>query len=443
MSSTTATAGTSAAGQAQRPAESSAAPAIPECADSAFPWVWLGRHGRWLVLTWPPLLLSGFLISSLFEKDWSDVAFLAAVAAAFTLAVLARYRARSTQLLSIGLFGTQGLLTAVALMASATGRSDMVYALMPLLAIAAAVVFYARHSPVAIVGVSLAGSGLLVAGGWAVGTAAWLAFTSILSGMGTYGVFRLADTVAELARTRKELANSAVAAERLRFSRDLHDLLGHSLSVIVVKAEAVRRLAEADPAAAAAHGTDIETLGRSALSEVREAVAGYRANGFASELRHAAQSLSAGGIKADVADGGPLTGDCSEQAEAVLSWVVREGTTNVLRHSGARSCRIRVGADAECAWVSVEDDGVGHVFDPTAARTAESPPDDGRYPMVLSGGAGLLGLKERLTSVGGGLSVDSVDGGFALRATVPLDAAPRPEHVVDRGPEPPQSAGRR
>src|SRR5690606_32879645 len=130
--------------------------------------------------------------------------------------------------------------------------------------------------------------------------ASWLAIVTALSGIGTHVVHRLAATNVELSRTRRRLAEAAVNAERVRFSRDLHDLLGHTLSVIVVKAEAVRRLAEADPTAAAAHGTEIEALGRSALSEVRQAVAGYREGSLEDEISRAAAALRAGGVEPEI-----------------------------------------------------------------------------------------------------------------------------------------------
>jgi two-component system, NarL family, sensor histidine kinase DesK len=101
----------------------------------------------------------------------------------------------------------------------------------------------------------------------------WLeAFVVLLAALASTAFVRLLDTVAELRRTRRDLARASVAEERERISRDLHDLLGHSLSVMVVKAEAVRRLSAIDPTAAAAHAADIETVGRTALLEVRQAV---------------------------------------------------------------------------------------------------------------------------------------------------------------------------
>jgi two-component system sensor histidine kinase DesK len=103
-------------------------------------------------------------------------------------------------------------------------------------------------------------------------------FVVLLAGVTTAMFLRLIETIEELRRTREELARVALAEERERFSRDLHDLLGHTLSVIVVKAQAVRRLVDRDPAAAAAHGGDIERVGREALVEIRQAVGDARAH---------------------------------------------------------------------------------------------------------------------------------------------------------------------
>ena len=124
--------------------------------------------------------------------------------------------------------------------------------------------------------------------------------------------------------------------ERERFSRDLHDLLGHTLSVMVVKAQAVRRLVAQDPDAAAEHAADIEQIGRQALVDVRQAVDAMRAPTLAEELDGARRALDAAGIATTVVESVTPSPD----ADAVLAWVVREGATNVLRHSGASACRI-------------------------------------------------------------------------------------------------------
>ncbi|GAA3451368.1 sensor histidine kinase [Dactylosporangium matsuzakiense] len=224
---------------------------------------------------------------------------------------------------------------------------------------------------------------------------------TILSSLLCGAVRQMGRLITELRTTRQALADTAVAEERLRFSRDLHDLLGHTLSVIVVKAEVVRRIAERDPAAAAAQAADIEQVGRHALVEIREAVTGYRETGLTAELARAKGSLTAAGITADVlrtAD--PLP----DAADRLLAWVVREATTNVIRHSGAANCEISLAMADGTAILRVQDDGD---FSPTAS----APPP----------GNGLRGLTERLATAGGTLeTAPRPEGGLALTARLPL-----------------------
>lgn len=224
-------------------------------------------------------------------------------------------------------------------------------------------------------------------------------FVVLLAGLANSAFTALIDTVSELRRTRQELARVAVAEERDRFSRDLHDLLGHTLSVMVVKAQAVRRLAGDDSAAAIAHAADIEQIGRRALVDVRQAVDAMRAPGLAEELDGACLALDAAGIVTRVDRSGVAL---SEGSDELLAWVVREGATNVLRHSGASTCRI----------VLTDDDGgrvaLTMVNDGAGAPTA---------PTLRLGG--LEGLRDRLASGGGDLAVERRDDEFRLVATVP------------------------
>jgi two-component system sensor histidine kinase DesK len=233
---------------------------------------------------------------------------------------------------------------------------------------------------------------------WALGSTI---VGTILSTLLVGAVRRMVRLVEELKRTRAALAEIAVAEERLRFARDLHDLLGHTLSVVVVKAEAVRRLIDRDPVAAAAQAADIENVGRRALVEIREAVTGYRESGLTAELTRAKGALAAAGIAADVLQtADPLP----DGADRLLAWVVREATTNVVRHSGARRCEIAVTVTDGAASLRVSDDG-------DFAGTAPPPPP----------GNGLRGLTERLSTAGGTLETGArPGGGFALTATLPL-----------------------
>ena len=160
----------------------------------------------------------------------------------------------------------------------------------------------------------------------------------------------------ELSEARAELAQMAVARERERFARDLHDLLGHSLSVITLKAELAGRMLNDRPLDAAREISELEQVARTALGEVREAVSGYHQPTLDRELAGARMALSAAGIDADIDQAHvPL----DPPVEAVLAWAVREGATNVIRHSRARHCTLQVTASLTDAGVEVIDDGVG------------------------------------------------------------------------------------
>ncbi|MEU7563333.1 sensor histidine kinase [Streptomyces eurythermus] len=190
--------------------------------------------------------------------------------------------------------------------------------------------------------------------GWDEATG--IAYATFLSSMVTAAILGLSEAVRELRAAREELARRAVEKERLRFSRDLHDLLGHTLSVVVVKSEAARRLASRDLDAALTQIADIETVGRQALTEIREAVTGYREGSLATELTRARSALSAASVRPVVRQSGtPL----SPETEALLGWVVREAVTNVVRHSDATRCEITVESAAERVRLTVTDNGTG------------------------------------------------------------------------------------
>ncbi len=239
----------------------------------------------------------------------------------------------------------------------------------------------------------------------------------IVFGVGTsfLGFWRLLEANVALSQAQADQAQVAVTEERLRFARDLHDLLGHSLSVITLKSEVVARLLPDRPAQAASEVAEIEQVARQALWEVREAVSGYRRTTLAAELVAARAALSAASIA------------CTEQVaavglepavEAVLAWAVREGVTNVVRHSAAASCTVSVALEGDRVVATVADDGRG-VSGPLAAS------GNGLSGNGLSGnglsGNGLCGLAERLALVGGALeSGPGPAGGFRLRAMVPV-----------------------
>ncbi|MCO7221060.1 sensor histidine kinase [Klenkia sp. PcliD-1-E] len=224
-----------------------------------------------------------------------------------------------------------------------------------------------------------------------------------------WGTRHLITVNAELTAAREELARNAVAEERMRFARDLHDLLGHSLSLIALKSELARRLAPVDGARAAAEMADVESAARRALAEVREAVSGYRQVSCAQALAEARAALTGAGIAFRGPDRVPVL---PGTVDAALGWVVREATTNVLRHSGASAVTAELADDGVSATLVVTDDGCG--------------PSDATAP-----GSGLTGLRERVTAVDGELTGGAGPrGGWQLRAVVPLVPVVSPTGVV-------------
>jgi two-component system, NarL family, sensor histidine kinase DesK len=208
-----------------------------------------------------------------------------------------------------------------------------------------------------------------------------------------------------LGTARKEIARLAVTTERLRIARDLHDLLGHNLSLITLKSELAGRLVRAAPERAAAEIGDIERVARTTLQEVREAVAFYRQPTLSSELQAAQEILDAAGIAYHYESDESSIDDLPATVEATLSWAVREGVTNVIRHSRAQQCTIRLTRDAHKISVEVIDDGAG----------ASSTPTTGNI------GNGLHGLAERVEALGGQCEASPLaGGGFRLAVSVPL-----------------------
>ncbi len=224
-----------------------------------------------------------------------------------------------------------------------------------------------------------------------------LAFELAIASLAVWGTVHLVERNAQLDAARQEIARLAVAAERNRFARDLHDLLGHSLTVVAVKAELAGRLVEIAPERATAEIADIQRLTREALADVRSAVGGYREVTLAAELVRARSALDAAEIEPEL----PITSvdAVPEAKQELFGWVVREGVTNVVRHSGAKRCWITLTPTS----VEIDDDGAG-----PGLAAAEGV------------GHGLAGLRERVSAVDGTVSVGrSSKGGFALRVTVP------------------------
>ena len=222
------------------------------------------------------------------------------------------------------------------------------------------------------------------------------------------GISQLVVTIRKLRAARQEIARLAVAEERLRFARDVHDLLGHSLSTIAIKTALARRLLPGDPERAMHELDDVQTVTQEALREVREAVTGYRQPALATELANAREVLAAAGIACQCEDAaGPLP----PPVESVVAWAVREGVTNVVRHSRARHVTIGLHNVDGSVQADIIDDG-------TARCTPTS-----------SGGSGLRGLAERAAAIGGSVDVRPVPDGRIRVAC--LAAPPRARSAGD------------
>ncbi|MFI2201475.1 sensor histidine kinase [Streptomyces sp. NPDC020192] len=224
----------------------------------------------------------------------------------------------------------------------------------------------------------------------------------VLIGFAMVGVGQLVRTTIELRKARATVAHLAANEERLRLARDLHDLLGHSLSLITLKSELAGRMLPGHPEKAAQQVADIEQVSRQALVDVREAVTGYRRPRLGAELAGTQVALTAAGVTATMPAEPDLTG-VPEEAESVLAWALREAVTNIVRHSGADRCLVqlthRQTLDGPVLELCVEDNGSGGA---------------GSIP-----GNGLTGLTERLEKAGGTLEAGRVKRGFRLVARVP------------------------
>jgi two-component system sensor histidine kinase DesK len=210
------------------------------------------------------------------------------------------------------------------------------------------------------------------------------------------------DVVQQMARSREVQLRLAVAEERLRFARDLHDVMGRDLSTIAVKSQLAGELVRRGHAGAADELADISRIAESSLREVREVVRGYRSADLASELAGARSVLRAAGVACTVVGEGAGTG-LREQVHTALGWVVREAVTNVLRHSHAAACTITLTVTEQEVRLTVVNDGAD---------------DEGR-----GWGSGLTGLAERLAAVDGRLRAGYGAGSFTLDARLPTGTA--------------------
>ncbi len=233
-----------------------------------------------------------------------------------------------------------------------------------------------------------------------------LAAMGVLIGVATGGGIEAGRVRHHLTRAEHRVSALAVAAERERIARDLHDILGHSLTAVSIKSGLAARLVAHDPAAAAAQMTEVEQIARDALADVRATTTGLREVRLATELASARSVLPAAGVEAVTPSAVP---SLSAADSELFGYVVREAVTNVVRHAEASRCTITV----DDTGVSVTDDGAGL----RGSRGA---------------GSGLIGLRRRLAEAGGELSITSpTGGGTTVRAVLGRSsAAPAPADAV-------------
>ena len=264
-----------------------------------------------------------------------------------------------------------------------------------------------RWAPVAIGGTAAVMAGLARNDHWSLSSIASIAMSVGMAGFVAFLLRRRVMMIDELRAAHREVARlaaaDAVIDERLRIARDLHDLLGHSLSVIALKSELARRLIAPSPAQATVEIADVEQIARRALVEVREAVTGYRARTLEAELVHARAALEAAGVEVTTTVTAPAL---PAELDDLLAWIVREATTNVVRHSRARRAEIELAEADGLARLEIRNDGA-------VERTAGI-------------GHGLAGLRERTAEAGGQLTAQLEGAQFRVVALVPLETGAAP-----------------
>jgi two-component system, NarL family, sensor histidine kinase DesK len=233
-------------------------------------------------------------------------------------------------------------------------------------------------------------SGIVALEGWHLHTSPWgwgfNAFLSIAVGSGNLVAAQRMRANKRLDLAHEQIAHLAKLAERERIARDLHDVLGHTLSVVVLKSELAGKLMDRDPARSRQEIGEVEQIARKALTEVREAIRGYRSEGLAAEIARAQKTLDAAGVTFECRAKPP---QLAPAEETVLSLIVREAVTNIVRHAQASRCRLEFAANGEGTALVVEDDGRGGIREE---------------------GNGLRGMRERVESMGGQFRIDSEQG---------------------------------
>jgi two-component system, NarL family, sensor histidine kinase DesK len=295
---------------------------------------------------------------------------------------------------AVGAAGISVLSVLLTLLSPIPGADAVVFGV-----VAAGVALPTRRAAAAVLGLAAVASFIQFAHGAPTDRVFQVFLNDFLVGLTAVGGCLLVQYIRQLESAREEIARLAVSEERLRFARDLHDLLGQNLAVVVLKSELVGRElpASIDPELRR-EVKDIAAVARKSLDDVREAVTGYRQAGLEAELASSRAALRAAGIGLAVED--TLHGLPGVQ-ENVLAWAIREGVTNVVKHSHGTRCVVRLEREQDRAVLTVEDNGIG---------------GDSAAP-----GSGLKGIAERVGFVGGTFSTGTAEGkGFRLQVAVPL-----------------------
>ncbi|GAB3787377.1 sensor histidine kinase [Nocardioides ungokensis] len=357
----------------------------------------MGRLGPWFAAIWLFFLLSP-LLDGWAQRDQVSgvVGILATLAfAAVYMVVWVRTRADRMRLvaqppLPQALAYVATLVALGALMVACVGESGLASTVY--VGVACVMVLDLRVAVpmvAALIGIVL-GLGSVEGWGSQVGTA----FGVMAASVAVFGLRTVLSRNIELVRAHQENARLAVDNERSRFARDLHDILGHSLTVITVKAELAQRLLDVDVERTRAELADLERLSRDALTDVRRAVQGYRELTLPGELTRARAALAAAEIDAEL----PNSADeVPTELRELFAWTVREGVTNVIRHSRARTCEVRLTPTS----AEVVDDGTG--------------PGGG----TATAGSGLAGLRERAAAAGATVVTRELSPGYSLRVVRP------------------------
>ncbi|MGB6487300.1 MAG: sensor histidine kinase [Steroidobacteraceae bacterium] len=350
--------------------------------------------GRWRPINLIWLVYSAFFFSDLLQRHTSRREWLVfgAVYLCFLIIYLLFLWVRSARQRGLLLLAMAVLGGAYYPVSGNTGGGIFIYvaALAPFttpsLAVAAGLIVAAALT-------SAAEGVLLHLNPWEWGSMAFLA-----ASIGTGNLFAALRTGANrrLTLAQEQIEHLAKVAERERIARDLHDLLGHTLSVVVLKSELAGKLVGSDAERARQEIGEVEQIARQALGDVREAVRGYRADGIAAEIARARRTLDAAGVRLEWQGETVLLAPAHE---SVLSLVLREAVTNILRHAGATSCRLELAADTRGTHLSVHDNGRG---------------------AIRSEGNGLRGMRERVEALGGRLDIDSREG---TRLSIHIPAA--------------------